>query len=95
MVLAVRLLLLATPIAIGSVLLPVLHPTSTGWHVLGRLFLLARGFTLLASPLGFGLEPRITLPLHTAAVGVAMWRVHAACGCGFLQLPKARSSLEG
>lgn len=70
--LPVRLLLLATPVAVGADLVPVLHHTQSGWHVLGRLFLLARGFSLLAAPLGFGLDPLSTLALHTAAVAVAM-----------------------
>lgn len=91
--LLLRLLFLASPVALGANLVPVLSPTQDAWHALGRLVLVARGFTLLAAPVCFALPPRVNAAAQAAGVAVSMWMVRGACSTGYLYLPSARSSL--
>jgi len=93
MVLLLRLVLLAIPIALGPQLAPLLSPTEDAWHAVGRLFLAARGFTLLAAPLGFGLPAASNAALQVVATLVAMWCVRGPCACCYLNQPSAQASL--
>lgn len=94
-VLLLRLLFTACPVALGANLVPVLSPAQDTWHALGRLMLIARGFTLLVGPVCFELTPGVNAVAQAAAVAVSMWRARAACSVGYLHLPAARSSLAG
>ncbi|KAL4422309.1 hypothetical protein ABPG75_008506 [Micractinium tetrahymenae] len=92
-VVLIRLLLAATPFAVGSHLPSVLSPSEDVAHVAGRLFLIAHGFSLLAAPLCFGLSPVANAGLQVVATAVAMCRAPAACACCYLRQASARASL--
>lgn len=92
-VLLLRLTFVLQPVTVGANLRPALSQGEARWHALGRLLLVARGFSLLAAPLCFQLSPGWTLALQLAAVGAAMASMPAACSCGYLKLPSAQEHL--
>ena len=71
-----------------------LSPSADPWHALGRLFLVAHGFTLLAVPLAFSLAPLPSAAVQAVAVALAMRRLPRACGSDYLSMPTARASLN-
>ncbi|PSC68197.1 gamma-tocopherol methyltransferase isoform A [Micractinium conductrix] len=103
LVLALRLLMVLNPVTLANHwAAPVPLPSSGVLHVVGRLFLAARGFTLLACPLGFGLPPTHNAVVHVAATAAAWQHVRAPCTCAglpasdcFLGLPEAQQTLAG
>ncbi|PRW45549.1 hypothetical protein C2E21_6053 [Chlorella sorokiniana] len=92
--LLLRLAFCAFPVAMGANLVPALPDKQDGWHALGRLFLVARGFTLLVPPLCFLVPPRLFMALQTVCAAGAMVCVRWDCGCCYLQLPHVRRELE-